>query len=409
VPGYVVKVIPQGATEATMLDLSNRVITFKFEDDEKKADKLTLTVDNFDLSNFDNPVWAEGNVLRASWGYEGNMALERELVIKKVTGSIVLTIEALAKSVLMNQQRKSRIFEQVKYSEIAHVLADEYGYEQAYQQIDDSEIIWPCVTQPGTTDAVFLRHLANKLKWEWYIDFDGFHFHPRRLGQRPIRTLTYYLSGDGEIRKFNITNDVTARPQGPTGAVQMKGRDPKEKKDINVTADNTNTAGRETNANVLKTVDARTGTRSYQKNNITTSAQSTTAPNEAAAKQQAKNAFTKAQQRTVKMTWDGPGDPGISAKTIVEMIFPGAKSITGKYYLSSVTHTLAANDAPYDIEVQCRRDGSTAVGGNEAKTTGKTNDQAAAAGGELAPRKLVDPRDGSRKTVFTDTRGRGVK
>jgi hypothetical protein len=45
------------------VDLSERVLSFVFEDSKKKADKLQLTVDNWNLRNFDAPVWKKGNML----------------------------------------------------------------------------------------------------------------------------------------------------------------------------------------------------------------------------------------------------------------------------------------------------------------------------------------------------------
>lgn len=410
--GFIVKVIPQGTKKPETLDLSGEVLTFKFEDEESKADKLTLTVNNFDLRNFDNPIWAEGNLLRITWGDERAVALERELVIKNVKGSLVLNVEALAKSVLMNQERKARTFDHKTYSQIASSIATEHGYSADKQHIDDSEIVWPCIPQAGVSDAMFLRSLANKLHWEWYVDFDGFHFHPRRLGQRPIRTLTYYLQpGLGDIETFNIENDLTAKPKSPSGAVQVKGRDPKKKKKIDVTADNTTAKNRDTTADVIKVVDKATGARTLQKNNVVTTSKTTTAPTEAAAKQQAQGAFIKSQQRTVQLTWTGPGFADLQAKSIVEIVFPGVKSITGRYYITSIAHELSAS-TPYKISVKARRDGTTALGNGapggakEAKVEGKPNQKDPAKPGELTRTKAVNPATGVRTTVYKDTKGR---
>jgi len=81
-PQFSVTVVPEGSTEERV-DLSERVLSFVFEDSEKKADKLVLTVDNWDLKNFDDPVWKKGNILEVSWGYPGDMAPTREVVIQK--------------------------------------------------------------------------------------------------------------------------------------------------------------------------------------------------------------------------------------------------------------------------------------------------------------------------------------
>ena len=100
-PVYFVRVKPEGSN-SERVDLSERVLAFSFEDSEKKADKLVLTVDNWDLSNFDDPVWKKGNILEVSWGYPGEMAPAREVVIQKVTGFQTLSVAGHAKSVLMN-------------------------------------------------------------------------------------------------------------------------------------------------------------------------------------------------------------------------------------------------------------------------------------------------------------------
>ncbi len=408
-PGFTVKVIRIGQKNAEPLDQSHHVAKFVFEDLEKAADKLTLDVENWDLSNFDDPIWADGNELVVSWGYDGNMAPERRMVIKNVKGSTMLQVEALAKSVLMNQDRKTRVFEDVKYSNVATQIAKENGYSDGLQQhIDDSEVTHEVVSQAGLSDAQLLRHLANKLHWEWYVDFDGFHFHPRRLGQRPIKEYTYFLDPDlGDILKFNIENDLTAKPQSPQGAVNVKGRDPKNKKDIDVNADKSSEAGRDTLADVQKVVDPASGAKTYQQANAVAAVVNSSAASAAQAKAEAKGSFLSSQTRTVKLVGTWRGDPNIVAKSIIGITFPGAKSISGNYYVVSVKHSLGADMAPYTMEIHARRDGTTSTGkAGEIKTGGKTNNQDPAAAGELTPEKKVDPASGVRTTVYTDKKGR---
>ena len=123
-PAYYVKVAQEGAG-AERVDLSERVLAFAFEDSEKKADKLVLTVDNWDLKNFDDPVWKKGNLLEVSWGYPGEMAPAREVVIQKVTGFQTLNVEGHAKSVLMNKVARCRTFENQKRSDVVRQIASD--------------------------------------------------------------------------------------------------------------------------------------------------------------------------------------------------------------------------------------------------------------------------------------------
>lgn len=54
------------ATTGEPLDFGTRLLSFAFEDCEEKADKLTLTLDNFDLGLFDRGELMAGAVLEVS-------------------------------------------------------------------------------------------------------------------------------------------------------------------------------------------------------------------------------------------------------------------------------------------------------------------------------------------------------
>ena len=57
-PCFYVKVSPEGGS-SERVDLSEKVLSFQFDYSDKKAYKLVLTVDNWDLANFDDPVWVK--------------------------------------------------------------------------------------------------------------------------------------------------------------------------------------------------------------------------------------------------------------------------------------------------------------------------------------------------------------
>jgi hypothetical protein len=262
-PVFFVKVKPEGGGDERV-DLSERVLSFVFEDSEKKADKLVLTVDNWDLSNFDDPVWKKGNLLEVAWGYPGEMAPARECVIQKVTGFQQLSVEAHAKSVLMNKLAKCRTFENKKRSDVAREVAEENGYGGQLQDIEDTGEVLPLITQARMTDAQFLRQLATREGFEFYVDFDGLHFHRRRLDQRPVRVFRWYTAPEvGEVLAVNIENDVTAKP----GAVSVRGRDPFTRRDIDERGSNATTT-RDSLAPVIELVDPETGSTRLKRRNV---------------------------------------------------------------------------------------------------------------------------------------------
>ena len=249
-PTFFVRVVPEGRPPERV-DLSERVLSFVYEDSEHKADKLVLSVDNWDLRNFDDLAWKKGNLLEVSWGYPGDMAPTRQVVIQKVTGFQVLAIEGHGTGVLMNKVARCRTFENVRRSDVVRRIAQDNGYGPAVQDIEDTQHVLPVITQARMTDAQLVRRLADREGFQFYVDFDGLHFHQRRLGQRPTRVLRWFTPPEvGEILTINIDNDVTAKP----GAVTVRGRDPIRKKDIDERGSNDQTK-RDSLAPVIELVD----------------------------------------------------------------------------------------------------------------------------------------------------------
>lgn len=384
--------------EPAPTDISSNVLSFEYEESEKKADQLTLTLRNDDLSYFDSPLFEKGTTLLVGWGYVGALAPMREVLVQKVTGARVLKLVAQSKSVLMNKKTRVRVFENKTRSEIARLLAEENGYGAALQDIEATDIRKGAINQAAQTDAQFLKRLADQEGFEFYVDFDGFHWHRRRFNQKPLRVLQYFLPPDvGDIVDFNIENDVTAKP----GAVIVKGRNPLDKKGISVTADNTNTK-RDTLAPVLMLLDTRTGQKTPK--TIVTTAEETRTTSEttaAGAKKEADAIYRRTQQTAVQLTMSLVGDPYLVAKSVVEVRGLG-KRLSGKYYISEIKHTLGAS---YAMSVKAKTDG-VHTGAVPSKGAPNTTQANAADVGALTTTYVLDERTGQKVAVFKDTRGR---
>ncbi len=399
-PTFLVKVIPEGQ-QAVRVDLSDRVISFTFEDAEHRADKLVLSVNNWDLRNFDEPAWRKGNLLEVSWGYPGEMAPARQVVIQKVTGFQTLNVEGYAKSVLMNQMARCRVFENLRRSDVAQQVAKENGYGPNLQDIEDTEEVFPVITQARMTDAQLLRHLAAKEGFEFFIDFDGLHFHQRRLGQRPVRTLQWYTAPEvGELLSLNVENDVTAKP----GAVQVRGRDPIAKKDIDERGSNATTE-RDTLAEVIEIPDTETLETRLERRVASEEIRPTSHPTASAAKREADARYRSVQHTTVQLTATTMGDPSLLAKTVLEMQGIGRR-LSGKYNVRSAKHKI--DSSGYTVELKCIRDGTSEVGGIASK--GKLNPFRAEDHdeGALRPVEVVSGETGETRIEYRDTRGRAA-
>lgn len=409
-PLYYLRAWPQGLGKGDPYVFTDRVMGIKFEDTESAADKLEFDMDNFDLAYFDNPIVRAGVAIEASWGYAGIQSPAHSLVIQSVKGFNVLKVVALDKSILMHKKQRSRTFNGMTRSEVVEQIAKENGYsDPGFVRIQATETRYEHIVQAAMTDAAFIASLAKKEGAIFYIDTDGFHWHARDLGQRPIRSFTYYGpaggSRDAIIGYPTIENDVMAKP----GRVVSKGSDPTTKTPNDAKADNDSTdrKGLADDAELVSPTGAITtvtGQDGIQRDGLGMELlKQSSDPTKTGTKASADGAFKAGQLLSAQMSFNALGDPGMVAKSIIEVTFPGAKSISGKYYVASVEHTI--NQSGYLMQLKVKRDGR-----NPAKVANPT---------KADPNRLdaVDPdalqaqdvsKTGVVSQIYQDTKGRGT-
>jgi uncharacterized protein len=360
---------------AQPIDVTERVISFDFEDDDQKADQLELSLNNFDLALFDDPNWKHGNGLLVQWGYAGNLALPRTCVIQKITGSLTMKVTALATSIAMNKIKQSVTYENMKRSDIVAQIATANGFATSAQFIDDSDVMISATHQARMTDAEFLQHLAKREGFVFYIGPDGLHWEQRKIGTAPLRQLVYYTDpGQGDIISWNLENDITALP----GLVTAAGRDPINKSDIKEDGGNSETM-RDVAAPIAVAVVQRTGETVMADPATPTAASAvilTNAPNSTAAKREADGKYTKAQQVAAKITMDIIGDPSISAKQMIDVQGISLR-LSGLYYIKKAKHKLSASS--YTMNLEMVADGlHGGPGTSGVKTDGSMNNKSPA-------------------------------
>lgn len=333
--------------------VTDSVQSFRYTDKERQADVLKLTVDNSDLTQFDDPVWRKGGKLRVQWGYPGGMSPERTVVITSVKGFRQLSIEANALSVVMNRIVKCRVFENKTISDVVRDIASENGFGSDLQIIDEISEVQEVITQARLTDAQFLRRWASRVGFEFWVDFDGLHFHERRMGEVPVRIITYHEDpGQGDIiGEPTIENDLTARP----GRVRVRGRDPMTREDIDQTADNDSDGDRPTAAPIIEIIDPDTGNTTTVEQTLASEDTVPTADaTPAAARRRARGRFRRTQQVAVKMSLPIVGDPLLLAKTVVEIRGMGQR-LSIRYYTKEVDHNLSTGG--YSCKLKLISDG----------------------------------------------------
>jgi hypothetical protein len=209
------------ATSGEPLDLKGRLIGFTYEDCEKEADKLTLQLQNFDLHFFERQELMGGACLEVSWGYPGNMSPPRRVVVKKLKGFGTLNVECLCKSSQMNRQSRTRRWEDVTRAEVVRAVAKANGYEGQFVDVEDTEEVYAVINQTAETDARFLRRLAAREGFQFYVDLGGLHWHRRRQSAAPTHILTWFSDpgrGGRAKRQRRVRPGQARGPRHGTGS-----------------------------------------------------------------------------------------------------------------------------------------------------------------------------------------------
>lgn len=377
------------------VDVSHKILNFVYTDSEKKSDELKLTFDNFDLENFDNPIWRKGNIIECSWGMAGKMSPLRHVCIHSTKGFDPLTVVAKGGLTFLNEAVISETYEDVRDSDVVRKIIERNGWADTSVQFIQNTTDAPGIrVQARLTDAQMLRRLAHKNRFAVFVDFDGFHFHERDISAKPVREYVYYSDpGVGDILSINIENDIMARPR----AVKVSGRDPDKKKTEYGGANNAETQramaalvldAYEFGESVLgsgtmATFEDAYATTSQLPNNDLAVLRSTglfqkasgfvdmvrrevaayyprplKAEDDAKAevKKDADRRYTMAQHGTVKLNMTVRGDAFILAKTTFILSGVG-KRLSGKYYVKEAVHKLSGSGG-YEVDIKAISDGT---------------------------------------------------
>jgi hypothetical protein len=342
-PIFLVSVRSAGSTEFVDVP-EDRLLSLSFEDVETKADKLSLTVDNYDLTQF-GPMWQPGNLVRFMFGEHGRMSPAREMSIVRVRGFNPLTIEAHGGELLFSlRPRPDRRWERVRHSDVARDLAREAGFLDERVDVVETKVVHAEITQGPLNDYQFLNSLAAREGFWFYIDHAGFHFRPRDKKQPPARRFVYFTDpGRGDILSISIDDN---RSPGKPGAVSVGHRDPLTK----ATTIETVTAYDEPSLS-SETAVVAPAPNSLGKEFVFSSS-ATTGPEALTA---AKSLAVAQQEKGLMITMTARGDASVLAKSVVEIDGIGPY-LSGLYYVVSVKHDLDGGSG-YKMTLKARSEG----------------------------------------------------
>jgi phage protein D len=387
------------ATVGEPLALGDRLLSFTYEEAENKTDKLSLSLDNFDLSLFEREELMGGAVLEAAWGYPGRMSPPRRAIVKTLKGFQTLTVEGLSLGALLNQAVKTRRWEGKTRAEVVREIAREHGYDDAFLFVDDTPQVLDTINQAAETDARLLTRLAAREGFAFFVDDTGLHWHRRRLDTAPTRVFTWYSDRVGDLLSINVESDLVRR----AGGVEVRGRDPAAKTTLTAGATAAN-AVRPTLGNLLEVIDPRTGLSSLLLRNATYNVAPSSAATAGAAAREAEARFVKAEREAIKLSAQVVGDPELRAKTIVELRGIGTM-LSGKYYVNEAKHSISSSG--YTVDLKLTRDAKANLpgavgGGNGVPQTGDRNRSAATKPGARRAVEVIDRVTGASRIEYRD-------
>lgn len=341
-------IIRDGNAGDQRVSLGDRLISFEYEDNASRADKCVLQIDNSDLLLLDDDTWQSGQLLEVSWGYPGNMHAPQRVIVKKKSGGTTLRVEGIAKSALMDKDHKVRTFENKRRSDVVRDVAREEGYSGSSLFLQETDQVFDVISQNGESNARFLRRLAKREGFVFYVDDSGLHWHDEEFDSQPTHVLTYFTDPDrGDVLDFSFESDLARQP----GKIKVKGTDPKTKKTFEVEGSDSATKRTDLGDEIEVMVDPRTG---VEKRMATEVVRHTAARTEAEAKREADARFKAASRRRVKLNLQIVGDPSITAKRVIEVRGLG-QYLSGKWYVKTSKHTVSGSG--YVQSLECKRGG----------------------------------------------------
>lgn len=339
--------------------LEERLIMFKVRDRDRDKDVLELTLRNDDFAMIDTPVFAKGQKLLVAWGWPGELKPPRRFIVQSVKGSNPVVVRAHCRLSIMDTEGKSRLFENMTDSEIAAVIAEEYGYIGNYQWIEQTNVRRD-INQGRRTDARLLAWRARQNGFVFYEDASGLHFHKKYTGIDAAYWYTYRTDGMGEVLSepkydINMTHGISK--------VKVMFRDPRTKEYGEEIGgpDDTEMNGLGEEDEMGNADDPDQGRRAGRMTRIDTRYEGVITREEAKVIADARYRMTA--EKRYKMTVSVIGNKVVGGKTVVGFLGI-SDALDGLYYISESEDTIAGGK--FTQELKCEKSAL-----NKVKTAGK--------------------------------------
>lgn len=128
-------------------------------------------------------------------------------------GNVSVTLRGVDAAYHMNLEDKTRIWREQTYEDIAREVIESYGFEARIAESPAASGTPPAVAQRGT-DHAFLRELARRRGYEFFVQGGTAFFRPPELAGKPQKLIAVNFGDETNCSQFQVHADGTA----PTAA-----------------------------------------------------------------------------------------------------------------------------------------------------------------------------------------------
>ncbi|RAV11467.1 phage late control D family protein [Paenibacillus contaminans] len=331
-PIFVIEIEGRNLLKAGMV-ISNLTVDLALDEADHFSFTIDLAFDDVaaDLKWIDSFLPATKRIT-IKMGYADKLELMLVGMVTSITtkfpssGNPHLEVSGLDLSNLLMQKKEPKSWNDMTHSEIAASLAKLYGLKSV---VDDTKVIYPKISKDsGKNDYQLVQTLAQKNYFEFYVFGDTLYFRKPALDSDPLLTLAW---------KQNL---ISFQPElnfaGQVQEVEVRGWDPKAKKEIIGTA----------------RVGDEAGKQSKEKSGgelVSTSATDKISENarypvfsQQEADQLAKSILNKHAEGLIKGSGESIGIPEIKPGTRIQLEGLG-KRFSKAYYIEKSTHTIGSS------------------------------------------------------------------
>ncbi len=387
-------------------EVANKFVSFAYNDHER-TDSLTLVFDNNDLSLFEYEPMQVGTIVQFRHGYINPDEFSRFIYLKiiAIAGFKELTIECMeVVSIFGFVEQKTKYWLDTDLDTIISEIAKENDikkYEVVERKDENGNILKFNYFQPKIEDFAFLYSLGLKIGYQVYYEDGTLFFNPRKYFQTPYMKFGYESLASRDYRKGDIGEGqiVEFTPQqnamNKRGEFAAGGVDYETKRSFHIEEKGT-TKKVTYLTEKLWDYEAQQGRFKKLKE-----ARLVRVPLRSGkeAKDVLGGKWVEEMSDSITATMLCVGEPNLRARKVIQV--DNVSIYTGKYYVTSVTHTFGGG--PYESTAELTRNSAFDEDSKYSinNLNGLINKQKQnVAEFKLAMRELDDPKESMNSSVL---------